>query len=149
MKRSERMAPVQRVLGNTERDRARDFGSAQQQVEQARTRLAELRQYHAEYTQGFEQRARGGQSALALRDYQLFLARLEEAIRQQEKIVEQTEQALSGSRQRWQNAARQVKAVESVVNRWQGDERRRADRLDQKDTDERAQRARTGRPEQK
>lgn len=146
MKRSERMAPVQRVLGTTERDRARDMGTAQKQLEDAEARLRDLRQYHGEYLQGFEQRARTGQSVLALRDYQLFLARLEEAIRQQEQIVAQAKQDVSGSRQRWQSAARQVKAVESVVSRWQGDEKRQADRIEQKNTDERAMRPRSAGP---
>jgi flagellar FliJ protein len=141
-KRSERMAPVQRVLGSAEKERARDFGSAQREKEEAEKRLKDLQQYHDEYLLGFEQRARTGQSASALRDYQLFLARLKDAIKQQEQVVQQSCEAVAGSRQRWQSAARQVKAVDSVVDRWQGDERRLADRLDQKDSDEHAQQRR-------
>lgn len=141
-KRSERMAPVQRVLGSNEKDRARDLGAAQRQQQEAEQRLRDLQQYHDEYLRGFEQRARTGQSASSLRDYQQFLARLKEAIRQQEQLVQQSREAVAGSRQRWQSAARQVKAVDSVVGRWQGDERRREERLDQKDSDERAQQRR-------
>lgn len=140
MKRSERMAPVQRMLGNTERERARDLGAAQKQLDDAQTRLRDLQQYHDEYLQGFEQRARGGLSGMALRDYRLFLSRLAEAVRQQEQLVAQAREGVAGSTRHWQGAARQVKAVESVVGRWQGEERRHADRLEQKDTDERAQR---------
>lgn len=137
-KRADRMAPVQKVLGSAEKEKARDFGSARRQQEEAEQRLKDLQQYHDEYLVGFEQRARTGQSASALRDYQLFLARLKDAIRQQEQVVQQAHEAVAGSRKRWQSAARKVKAVESVVDRWQGDERRQADRLDQKDSDERA-----------
>jgi flagellar protein FliJ len=142
MKRSERMAPVKQVLGNAERDRARDMGSAQKHVDEAQSRLRDLRQYHLDYLQNFQQRARAGQSAQTLRDYQLFLARLEEAVRQQEQVVAQAIAAFDGSRARWQGAARQVKAVDAVVGKWQGDERRRADQLEQKEIDERAQRGR-------
>jgi len=141
-KRADRMAPVQKVLGSAEKEKARNFGAAQRQQEEAEQRLRDLQQYHDEYLRGFEQRARTGQSASSLRDYQLFLARLKEAIGQQEQLVQQAREAVAGSRKRWQSAARQVKAVESVVDRWEGDERRRVDRQDQKDSDERAQQGR-------
>lgn len=140
MKRSERMAPVQRVLDGTERERARDMGAAQRGLGAAEARLQELQQYHMDYVRGFQQTARAGGNVMALRDFQSFLGRLEEAIRQQEQIVAQARQSVAGSTRLWQNAARQVKAVETVVDKWQGDERRHEQRLEQKDTDERAQR---------
>ncbi len=139
MKRSERMAPVQRVLDGTERERARDMGSAQRSLGAAETRLQELQQYHMDYLSGFQQTARAGRNAMALRDFQSFLGRLEEAIRQQEQIVAQARLGVAGSTQLWRSAAQRVKAVETVVDRWQGDERRQAHRLEQKETDERAQ----------
>lgn len=138
MKRSERMAPVQRVLGGTERDRAREMGVAQQGFAAAEARLQELQQYHADYVGGFQKTAMAGKSALALRDFQLFLARLEEAIRQQEQIVAQARAGVAGSTRAWQGAAQRVKAVDSVVGTWQVDERRREGRLEQKEMDERA-----------
>jgi flagellar FliJ protein len=147
MNRSERMAPVQRVLDSTERDRARDVGTAQQVQSAAESKLRDLQQYHDDYRKGFEDSARAGQNAMRLRDYQLFLMRLETAVRQQEQVVAQARAGVAATTQRWQSAAQRVKAVDSVVDRWQQDEQRRRDRLDQKDTDERASRrtaSRTG-----
>jgi flagellar FliJ protein len=140
MKRSERLAPVQRVLNGNERERARDMGAAQQGLTAAQSRLQELQQYHADYVNGFQKTAMAGRNALALRDFQLFLGRLEDAIRQQEQIVAQARQGVAGSTRQWQSAAQRVKAVETVVDKWQGDERRSAGRLEQKEIDERAQR---------
>lgn len=139
MKRSERMMPVQKVLGDTESDRARDLGAAQKGLQDAESRLQELRQYQNEYLAGFQQRGKAGQNALALRDYQLFLSRLEEAVRQQEQLVEQARQGVKGSATRWQSAAQKVKAVDSVVGKWRQNERRVVERGDQKESDERAQ----------
>jgi flagellar protein FliJ len=144
MTRSERMAPVQRVLSGTERDRARDMGTAQQALAAAESRLQDLQQYYADYQKGFEQSARAGQNALRLRDFQLFLARLETAVQQQEQIVAQARAAASGSTHRWQSAARRVKAVDGVVGKWQREEQRHTDRLEQKETDERAGRRTAG-----
>lgn len=138
MKRSERMVPVQKVLDGAERDRARDMGAAQRNLGAAETRLQELQQYHMDYVRGFQQTARAGRNVMALRDFQSFLGRLEEAIRQQEQIVAQARQGVAGSTQLWRSAARKVKAVETVVDRWQVDEQRQENRREQKETDERA-----------
>jgi flagellar FliJ protein len=70
----------------------------------------------------------------------VFLARLDEALRQQESIVAAAREQAAGSRRNWQGAARQVKAVESVVDRWQHAEVRALERHEQKESDERAQR---------
>lgn len=134
------MAPVQRVLGGAERDRAKDMGTAQRSLQAAESRLEELQKYHLDYLNSFQRTAKAGGNALALRDFQQFLGRLEEAVRQQEQIVAQARQNVAGSTKQWQSAARRVKAVDSVVGKWQGEERRREDRLEQKEIDERAQR---------
>ncbi|MEO6078225.1 MAG: flagellar export protein FliJ [Steroidobacteraceae bacterium] len=140
MKRSQRLAPVQQVLDGTERDRAREMGTAQRSLGAAELRLQELQNYHAEYLKAFQRTAAAGGNALALRDFQIFLGKLEEAIRQQEQIVYGARQGVAGSTRLWQSAARRVKAVESVVDKWRGDEHRHESRLEQKDTDEHAQR---------
>ena len=140
MTRSERLAPVQRVLGQTEQQRARDLGEARQRLVAAETKLQDLQQYRQDYERVFQQRATTGQSVMALRDFQVFLARLDQAIQQQGQVAEAARGDVAGRTTRWQSAARQVKAVDSVVGRWQGEERRADDRREQKDTDERAQR---------
>jgi len=141
MTRSERLAPVQRVLGKTEQQRARDLADSRTRLTEAQTKLNDLEQYRRDYEQAFQKRAKVGQPVMQLRDFQVFLARLDQAIAQQKQIVEAGRGDVAGQTTRWQSAARQVKAVDSVVGRWQGEERREQDRRDQKDTDERAQRA--------
>jgi len=135
------MAPVQKVLGRKEKDRARELGDAQTRLAAAQVKLQDLEQYRKDYEQAFQLRAKAGQPVRALRDFQVFLARLDQAIHQQRQVVAATEQEVNGHSTRWQSAARQVKAVDSVVDRWQGEERRAQGRSEQKETDERAQRA--------
>jgi flagellar protein FliJ len=135
------MAPVQKVLGRKEKDRARELGEAQTRLSAAEVKLRDLEQYRQDYEQAFQQRAKAGQPVRALRDFQVFLARLDQAIQQQRQVVATTQNDVNGQSTLWRSAARQVKAVDSVVDRWQGEERRAQDRRDQKDTDERAQRA--------
>lgn len=141
MTRSERMAPVQQVFEVAERDRARELGDAQRELAAAEARLEELRTYQGEYQLAFQKRAEKGTSIRSLRDFQAFLARLDTALRQQEQRVAQAREQVAGSRRSWQGAAQQVKAVDSVVERWQMAEVRAGERREQKDADERAQRA--------
>lgn len=134
------MAPVQRILGGQERTRAQELGAAQKVLAAAEARLQELQQYHADYTDNFKRSARAGSNAMALRDYKQFLGKLEDAIRQQQQIVAQAQQGAATSNKSWQSAARRVKAVEAVVDRWQGEERLRADRQEQRESDDRGRR---------
>jgi flagellar FliJ protein len=138
------MAPVKRVLGDAEKDKARLLGDAQQRLRDAEKRLEELRNYHGEYLIAFRQRAENGTNIRKLRDFQAFLARLDEALRQQEQIVNTAREQAAGSRREWQGAARQVKAVDSVMTRWNTAEASAGSRREQKETDERAQRPRPG-----
>ncbi len=141
MTRSDRMAPVQQVLEQGEQARARELGEAQKRLAEAEAKLNELRTYHGEYQKAYRQRAEDGTRVNSLRDFQAFLARLEQAVGQQEKIVGAAREQAASQRRSWQGAARQVKAVESVVDRWRSAETRADERRDQKESDERAQRA--------
>jgi flagellar protein FliJ len=142
MTRSERMAPVQRVLDEKEKVRARELGEARTRLTAAEGKLHDLEQYRRDYEEAFQQRARTGQPVRALRDFQVFLARLDQAIQQQKQIVQAATDEVSGHSTSWKSAALKVKAVDSVVDRWNGEERRAQERRDQKETDERAQRTR-------
>jgi flagellar FliJ protein len=139
MRRSERMAPVQQVLEGTEQARARELGDGQKRLAEAEAKLTELAAYHGEYLRAYRQRAEDGTNVTKLRDFQAFLARLELAMSQQEKVVAAAREQVANQRRNWQGAARQVKAVESVVDRWRGDEAKAGERRDQKESDERAQ----------
>ena len=79
-------------------------------------------------------------SGAAARDYQAFLARLEEALHQQNQIVIGTRAQRDAERQNWQDAAQRAEAIGTTVKRWQGEERYALDRREQHESDERSQR---------
>jgi flagellar FliJ protein len=139
MTRARRMMPVQKVLDQKEKERAGALGAARTRLAAAEKKLKELEQYRQDYEQTFKKRAKAGQSARALRDFQVFLARLEQAIQQQQQLVAANREDVSGRSAHWQSAARQVKALDVVLDRWQGEERLASNRREQKEVDERAQ----------
>jgi flagellar protein FliJ len=140
MTRAKRMRPVQSLLDDTERRLALGLAAFERRVADAEAKQQELERYRTEYEKQFSQRAGRGIGVTDLRDYQAFLARLSEAVRQQQAVVKRAQVERDAERQRWQEAAKRAKALDYVVDQWQTEERRASDRREQRESDERAQR---------
>ena len=140
MTRAKRMKPVQNLYDDTERRLAVALATVEKKVADAETKLRELERYRGDYENQFKQRAGRGIGATELRDYQAFLARLSDAIRQQQAVVKRAQSERDAERQRWEEAAKRAKALGHVVEQWQTEERRASDRREQRENDERSQR---------
>jgi len=141
MKRAQRLEMVQNVVDDLERRRAEALASSERRVSESEAKLAELEGYQASYVRGFAVRAGSGIDANLARDYQAFLARLEEAVRQQTQVVTRTRAQRDSEKQNWQGAAQRAEAVGQMVKRFQTEEVRAADKLEQQESDERSARA--------
>lgn len=143
MKRAARLEPVQRVVDETERKFAEHLAAGERQVAACQKKLDELESYRRDYSQGFATRAGGGMGARELHDYQAFMTRLQEAIRQQAAIVDKAVQDRDLQLKRWQEAAQRSKAIGHVIENWHSEERRSTERREQRESDERGQRRRS------
>jgi len=142
MNRADRLEPVQKIVDETERRLAEHLVASEQLVTACDAKLAELQSYLADYVSGFAVRGGRGMGAATLRDYQAFMARLREAIRQQSEIVHRAKMDRDQQRSRWQEAAKRAKALSHVIDRWNQEESKSAERKEQRDSDERSQRLR-------
>lgn len=140
MTRTQRLQPVRTLVQDDERRLARNLAAFERRVAECEEKLRELERYRSEYEQEFAIRAGRGIGATDLRDYQAFLARLAQAVRQQQDLVRRACAERDAERARWQDAARRAKALSHVVERWQSEERRMLERREQRECDERAQR---------
>ena len=140
MKRSERMQTVERVVSDGEKKRAEALAARERHVTECEQKLQELETYQKSYAQQFQARAGAGIGAAGLRDFQTFMLRLGEAVKQQTQLVEKAKADRDAERKVWQHAAQRAEAVGGLVERWQQEEQRQQDKQDQRDTDERAQR---------
>lgn len=138
MTRARRMEPVQRLVDEREKDQAQLVARARQRVAELEARLEELGRYRQEYERGFQEAAAQGASIHRLRDFRLFLARLDEARQQQELMVTRAREELDMHTRNWHEAARRARALGAVVEKWRGEERLAAERQEQRETDERA-----------
>lgn len=140
MKRAKRLEPVQHIVDEAQKRLAMSVAAFEKRVLDGETKLVELERYKAEYEQGFSQRAGRGIGVTELRDYQAFLARLAEAIKQQQALVSRARAEHQAERVKWQEALKRSKALGHVVERWQAEERHVTERREQRESDERAQR---------
>lgn len=136
MKRSQRLDIVQQAAARTEKERAERVALAEKHLAEMQQKLAALEKYRAEYEAGFAARAGAGFGAVEVRDFQTFLARLGEALTQQKELVMGARRALDAERDQWREAAQRTHVVESLVERWQGEETRAENRRDQNMSDE-------------
>lgn len=112
----------------------------------AEDKLAQLRGYQQEYRQRLGQAVQQGLDAHRMRDFHAFLAKIEVAIRHQQAEVERCRQAWEQGQRAWLEERRKLKTYEVLKARHAAGERVRESRLEQRDQDEHARRARAGAP---
>ena len=145
MKRSQRLDVVQQAAARTEKERAERVALAERHLVEMQQKLAALEKYRSEYEAGFAAKAGAGFGAANVRDFQTFLARLGEALIAQRDLVSVARDALDAERNHWREAAQRTHVVETLVERWQGEETRAENRRDQNMSDELAMQLRQSR----
>jgi flagellar protein FliJ len=145
MSPTQRLQLVQRVTDETERQHARKLAQSRTRVEQCEAKLKELQGYHAGYIRDFGQRAACGIGGAGIREFQAFLIKLAEAIRQQEELLRRARADSESVRNNWQEAAQRSQIMDKVVERHADRETKARDRRDQRESDDRSQRAAKGR----
>lgn len=145
--RSKRMAPLHRLAELHQRDAARRLGRAREALERQRERLRELIGYRDDYLGRYAQAMRTGLSAESMRDYGLFLGRLDRAIAQQQGVLEAGIRQQAELERQWQDRDTQARALHKVLERSRNQERQDHDRREQRELDERSQRGSTVDPD--
>jgi flagellar protein FliJ len=142
MARSKRMQPVQRVARSREQAAMQKLGQSQRELDAQRRKLDELRGYREQYTHEFEVSSENGLGAMRLQDYRVFLGRLNEAVRQQEAIIEKCIAQHENIHRQWLETRSRSQAIDKAVESFRQQERKQTDRKEQREQDEHAQRPR-------
>jgi flagellar FliJ protein len=129
-RRDEQMAQVRNAVANVE---------AQQQQADS------LTGYRSEYCQKWSAQFQQSAQIEILRSYHGFLARLDQAITQQQSVVEHATRMVDAQRQRLVEREIRVATVERLIKRREAMLAKVADRRDQKNLDEMAQRVTSAR----
>ena len=140
MTKSQRMKPLTRVATSRERTAAKELAEYRRVLTAAETKYSELVTYREEYTQRLETSGGTGLDAPQMRDYRLFLARLNEAIGHQQVSVERHRREYERMRGLWSEARIRSKSLDKVVERYRKEENTTAEKREQAESDERSQR---------
>jgi flagellar FliJ protein len=135
MSRSDRIQPIKEIADTRERNAGAVVAEAERALKDREQQLAQLKQYLDEYvrknTPGL-----GAIDPVRLANYRAFLARLTEAVRAQEQLVEQANREYERKKEDWRVQHVEAAALGRAVERMQIVERSEQDRRDQKETDE-------------
>ncbi len=140
MKRSERIQMVKKVADDFERRRAEALAVCERRVNESEKKLTDLETYRAGYVRDFDTRAKSGIGVAAAQNFQAFLVKLEEAMRQQEQVIDTARRQRAAEEDKWRSAAQRAEVIGKTIVRWQGEEQYALDRREQRDSDERAAR---------
>jgi flagellar FliJ protein len=139
-RKSTRFQTVVRFTESKEEKAAKRLAESQKNLADQQSRLQSLTQYKDEYAQNFTQVGQQGMRATQVRDYQAFMVKLQEAVDQQQRMVEIAVQTLEDSKKQWMLSRNETRKANTLLERYLLQERRLQDKLEQKDSDERAQR---------
>lgn len=101
-----------------------------------RSRLQMLEQYRDEYAQLMRNATAEGVTRLILRNYQDFLARIDEAIEQQRQAVQSSELSTKAGQTEWRKQNTKLMAIDTLSSRHDARERYRENKQEQKILDE-------------
>lgn len=111
--------------------------SAERKAHEAhQAQLDQLLQYRAEYEANLQEKSRAGMEAAQLRDYRLFLDKLNAAIEQQQAEVAKSAEGLKVTQDTWRSKAQRTQALDQLVDDRQREEVRARDKLEQKRADD-------------
>ncbi len=135
--RSKRMQPIAHIAERKQQQAIQVYVSAQQAVVDAQLQLEQLLDYRCEYSEG---RVASHMSMHQLRDYQLFLDKLNRSIDQAKLVIEQKQQQCEIQRLAWLKTRTRSKALDAVIAKYIQQEAVIEARLEQKEQDEFASR---------
>src|SRR5574343_445462 len=130
------LQPLLELMQTRTDEATRTLGQLIAAEQNARSRLGMLEQYRAEYAQKMQDAAASGITQLALRNYQDFLARIDEAIDQQRQAVKQSEHNTAAGQANWQAQNKRLKAIDTLYVRHDARERAFESKQEQKLLDE-------------
>ena len=136
MSRPFSLQPLLELMQTRADDASRALGKLIAAEQDAKARLVMLEQYRSEYADQMRTATLQGLTPLALRNYQDFLGRIDQAINQQRSAVQQSAQQTLSGQENWRQQNQRLKAIDTLSQRHDLRERHRENQQEQKLLDE-------------
>lgn len=115
---------------------ARKLGQLNRQELSAQARLSALQEYRRDYRQQFETAEKNGISPADMRNFQQFIDRLDQAIRQQQQEIDKAHSSVQKGRHELLDSTRKMKSFDTLAQRHIESERKVEARSEQRLQDE-------------
>ena len=128
------------VASRREQHAARSLKESRDILARYEAQLQGLQDYRQEYVAGFERAGTDGMGAGRMKDYLVFLGKLDEAIQQLQTVISSSNERCEQDKTQWLATRAKFKALDEVIARYRREEDRNEVRREQRETDERAAR---------
>ena len=132
-------SPIQSLLelANSRVDEAtRRLGELLNSQRSADDKLQLLQQYRSEYRERYLEAAKNGIDPAAIRNYSNFIGRLDDAIAQQQKMLDHQKSMTQLGQEKWASERNRMKAFDTLSQREQKTIQRKESRQEQLSSDE-------------
>lgn len=130
------LQPLLELMQTRTDEATRQLGKLIAAEQNAKSRLQMLEQYRAEYAQRLRDATAQGITRPILHNYQDFLARIDQAISQQDMAVRQSENSTAAGQNHWKEQNKRLKAIDTLSVRHDARERWLDGKQEQKIQDE-------------
>jgi len=121
---------------NNADEAARKLQTLTNERRQAEDQLSTLRSYRQDYAERLQRATQSGMSASNYHNFRQFIATLDEAISQQNRVVAQIDAKIEGGKQDWQAEKRRLNSFETLLARHARHQAIRNQRIEQRANDE-------------
>lgn len=136
MSRPFRLQPLLSLAQTRNEEATRKLGQLNKQLHETEAQLEMLRQYRRDYQARLQTASQEGMNPALLRNFQEFIFKLDAAIAQQLKIVEQSKLSSQMGRGEFTSTQRQLKSFDTLQQRHLETEQKIEAKQDQRTTDE-------------
>lgn len=139
MTRSQRLKPVARIADRKQQDAARLFRLSREELEHYRQRLVQMQLYRQDYLARFQESGSRGMSGEQVKDFQIFLGKLDDGISQLRSLIEDSTKSCEINREDWVARRARCQALDGIIEHYRLEEARDTIRREERASDERSQ----------
>ena len=139
MKKSNRLKPIAKIRKQAADVAGRQYGELCQQAEVNKNQLDELKTYRQQYSNSFQAASNSGLTAIQMQQYNHFINRLDDVIKQQKQNVINAQSQCDIAYKNWLSKRCDNKVIDKLIESRQQLEKQQQEKKEQKELEDRPQ----------
>ena len=139
MNKSSRLKPIAKIRKQAADVAGRQYGEFSQQAEVNKKQLDELKNYRQQYLNSFQAASKSGLTAIQMQQYNHFINRLDDVIKQQKQNVFNAQSQCDIAYKHWLSKRCDNKVIDKLIESRQQLEKQQQEKKEQKELEDRPQ----------